>query len=172
MRINVGSKNRFKVEAVKEAMRKIGIDAEVRGVETDSKVPAQPIGEETFNGAKNRAVAVSGSGVDFGIGIESGIEKTKRGYMDFAVVHVIAKEGRESIATTSYFPLPKAVCELIDRGYELSDAINETYGMKDSKNEVSAIGALTEGRITLKDTLVDAAILAMYPFYNRKVNGV
>ncbi|MDE1761756.1 MAG: DUF84 family protein [Candidatus Micrarchaeota archaeon] len=168
MKVYVGSKNRFKIEAVEDAMRKIGIEADVKGFETDSNVAAQPIGEETFRGAYNRAVSVSKEGADFSIGIESGIEKTKRGYMDFAVVHVITKERRESVATTSYFPLPKAVCELIDRGYELSDAINETYGMKDSKNGISAIGALTEGRISLKDILVHATVLAMYPFYNKR----
>ena len=168
MIVNVGSKNAFKVEAIREAFRKMDIYAEVCGFETNSLVSAQPIGDETFVGARNRALAVRSDKADFTIGIESGIVKREGKCLDFAVVHVIDKKGMENFATTSYFVLPEKVVELLDQKYELSDAIDMVYNLKNSKSTKSAVGVLSGGAITLKDILVPAAILAMYPFQKRK----
>lgn len=165
--VNVGSKNTFKLKAVKEALQKMGIEATVAGFETNSRVSAQPIGKETFIGARNRALAVNSDKADFKIGIESGIEKREKTYLDFAVVYVIDKNDVEKYATTAYFQLPDEIGKLIDKGYELSDAMDKFYNLKNSKNTLSAVGFLTEGKITLKDILVDATILAMHPFYNK-----
>lgn len=169
MIVNVGSKNHFKVEAVKEALSKIGYEAKVCSFKTTSRVPAQPIGEDTFIGAKNRALAVISDKSDFTIGIESGIVKRDKVYFDFAVVHVISRDKKESYATTSYFALPENIAQLIEKGYELSDAIDKEYKIKNSKKNISAVGVLTDGKINLKNILVDTIVLAMYPFFNEKL---
>ena len=58
MKILVGSKNPVKIEAVEETFLKYFKKVEVIGIEVDSNVPNQPINEETFEGAENRALAL------------------------------------------------------------------------------------------------------------------
>ncbi|MDE1846250.1 MAG: DUF84 family protein [Candidatus Micrarchaeota archaeon] len=168
MLVNVGSKNIFKIDAVKDALRKMELDAKVCGFKTESRVSAQPMGEETFTGARNRALAVRSDKADFTVGIESGIEKKKGHYFDFAVVHIIRKDGKESFATTSHFALPRKVGEQIDKGLELSDAIDIVYNVKNSKETLSAVGVLTDGAISLRDILFHATILALSPLVKEK----
>jgi len=55
VKVLVGSQNRVKLEATKEAFSRYFTEVEVIGIEVDSKVSSQPINEETFWGAKSRA---------------------------------------------------------------------------------------------------------------------
>ena len=55
MRILVGSANPVKIAAVRDVFEPYFPGAEVEGIATPSGVPAQPVGEDTFTGAENRA---------------------------------------------------------------------------------------------------------------------
>ena len=55
MKILVGSQNPVKIEATKEAFLKYFEKVEVMGIEVDSKVSSQPIGEETNHRPKKTA---------------------------------------------------------------------------------------------------------------------
>ncbi len=84
MKILIGSRNPVKIKAAEEAFLKYFKEAEVVGIEVDSKASSQPIGEETFEGAKNRALELKrinetkNLNAGFCAGIEGGIIKQKR----------------------------------------------------------------------------------------------
>src|SRR5579875_3394940 len=57
--VAVGSSNGVKIRAAREAFEKF-FECEVKGVDVKSGVSQQPFGEETFEGAKNRAMNKDG----------------------------------------------------------------------------------------------------------------
>ena len=61
MRVLVGSANPVKIAAVRDAFEPYFPGAVVEGIETPSGVPAQPVGDETFTGAENRARDAAGA---------------------------------------------------------------------------------------------------------------
>ena len=91
IRIVVGSKSAFKVEAVKAAVSALGLEADVRGIETDSLVAPQPFGLiETQNGALARALSAHGTdGAAYAVGIENGLVPQGEATVDLAVVVVL-----------------------------------------------------------------------------------
>ncbi|HTK59966.1 MAG TPA: DUF84 family protein [Candidatus Baltobacteraceae bacterium] len=91
IRIIVGSKSAFKVDAVKAAAASLGLEADVVGVDVISGVPSQPFGlVETQNGALARALAAHAADpAAYAVGIENGIVKEGGAYRDFAVVDLL-----------------------------------------------------------------------------------
>ena len=55
MKILVGSKNPVKIKSVEEAFSLYFQNFSVEGIEVNSGVPVQPINDETYIGAQNRA---------------------------------------------------------------------------------------------------------------------
>jgi len=98
--VGVGSENPAKVEAVREALSLIGLEAEIIPVSVDPGVSNQPFCAETFYGARNRALkALRLTGADLSVGIEGGLCVYQNRLMGFAVV--LPYQGREG--TTSPF---------------------------------------------------------------------
>jgi inosine/xanthosine triphosphatase len=165
MLVTVGSKNKVKVNAVMEALKLMGIDAEVIEVEVDSGVPLQPYCNDTFVGARNRAIrSIELASGDIGIGIEGGVCIRQGMVMAFAVVHCVSKEGRENLATSSYFTLPEEVSSLMIQGKELGEATDIVFHDKESKRGLGAVGHITKGLISRTALYVQPVILALYPF--------
>lgn len=54
MKVLIGTKNPGKILGAKNALENYFQDVEVVGISSPSEVSEQPIGEETFLGAKNR----------------------------------------------------------------------------------------------------------------------
>ncbi len=95
MKIIVGSQSQVKIDAVNNALKKLGIDAEVVGVKAKSDVAEQPIDDETLQGARNRAqharqLVADG---DLYLAIENGVYTEGDRFVDKAVVMAIAKDG-------------------------------------------------------------------------------
>lgn len=55
MKVLVGSENPVKIQSVRESFLTFFEHVEVEGILVDSGVAEQPINDETFEGAKNRA---------------------------------------------------------------------------------------------------------------------
>jgi inosine/xanthosine triphosphatase len=158
MKIIIGSKNKAKVEAVKEIVSEYPhlSNAIVEGVSSSSKVSDQPKSlEETIVGATNRAKGAF-SNCDYSIGIESGlmhVPGSKSGYMDVCVC--VIYDGAEchiGLSSAWEFPDPSITSLMIDDGLDMSQAINKA-GMTSNPNigsEEGAIGILTKGRLTRK----------------------
>lgn len=165
MKINIGSANKVKVEAVKELLLDYPHlkDVEVFSFEVSSGVADQPKSlEETVQGAINRAKDVLKDG-SYGFGIESGlmsVPNTKSGFMNVCVC--VIYDGKEChLGLSSAWEAPKKVMEHIKEGLNMSQAAFKA-GLTDNQKIGSAegiISILTKGRLTRK-TYTQEAIRA------------
>ena len=167
MKVLVGSKNPVKIEATKEAFKKYFDDIEVLGIEVDSNVSKQPIGMETFVGAKNRVEELKKFEADFYVGIEGGIMNMFDNWFAFAVVCISDKHGRYGYGVTSFFQLPQIVIKEIKNGKELGEVMDELTKKENIKQKEGAIGILTNGVIDRKSLYVPAIVCALIPFLNK-----
>lgn len=166
MFVVIGSTNKAKVEAVKEALKIIGLNAEIKSVKVDSGVSPQPFCHETYVGARNRAYnALKLTNADIAIGIEGGICKYELKYFAFAVVFAVSKQGKENFSFSMAFSLPPSLVKHILEGKELGEATDIVFSTRGSKQYEGAIGYLTKV-ISRKDLYVQPVIAALYPFYN------
>jgi inosine/xanthosine triphosphatase len=159
MKIKIGTKNKAKLEAVKEIIKDYPhlVNSEVFMVSVPSGVSDQPKSfEETINGAINRAKNVF-KDCDYGIGLESGwmsVPMTKSGYMDVCVCAIY--DGREchlGLSSAWEFPNPEVTNSIIKGGLNTSEALHKA-GMTNNDNigsEEGAVGILTKGRMTRKE---------------------
>lgn len=175
MKIAIGSKNRGKVAAVKDALMKYErfCDAEFVSVDVDSAVSSQPIGlDETIVGAKNRARAAFAAGqVDYGFGLESGIfivPHTKSDYMDTTACAIF--DGKNfHIGLSSCFEYPKVLLDkVLKEGKEISDGALELGFAEDRSFREGAgmIGVLTKGVIDRKIYSEQAVYTALIHLLN------
>jgi inosine/xanthosine triphosphatase len=173
MKINVGTKNIQKIDAVKETLKEYTDfkDSEVIGVKADSLVSDQPKSmDETINGAINRAKNCFNY-CDYSFGIESGLMKvpeTKTGYMDFTCCAIFDGE-KIHLGLSSAFEYPLQVTKMVfDENIDINEAFFKT-GLTENPNLGSAeggIGFLTKGRILRRDYTKQAIYMALIHLEN------
>ena len=168
MKICVGSKNKAKLAAVKEALLLYDEykNAEVAGKDVDSGVSEQPLSlGEIMKGSHTRAKGAFEDCV-LSVGIESGLMKVPRtdsGYMD---VTAVALYNGEQFYTglSPGIQLPKRIVDIaIEKKIDLSVACKEC-GVTELDNIGSAqgfVGLFTGGRITRTDYTKHGFIMAM-----------
>jgi len=175
MKVLVGSQNPVKIEAVKEAFSKYFDNVEVIGMKVDSKVPDQPINEETFEGAKNRALELKrineekNLGAKFFVGIEAGIIKLYSKWFGFGVMCVADNKGKIGIGTSSHFELPESIVKHLLNRVELGDVMDRITGDHNTKQKNGAIGFLTKNVIDRKNLYVHGLIVSLLPFINENL---
>ena len=171
MKIAVGTQNKGKIEAVKNALDNYAeySNSIVTGCSVETGVNDQPIGlDETITGAKNRAkLAFETCESDLGIGLESGVflvPHTKSEYMDTTACAIF--DGREfHIGLSSCFEYPKAMIEkVIKEGKEITDVALELGFAQNRafREEGGMIGILTKGvipRIKYSEQAVHTAMV-------------
>jgi|SRR3989344_266006 len=173
LRINIGSANPVKVEAVKEIFQEYTNKTNFQLVskETQSDVSEQPLSlEETIQGAINRAKRSYGN-CNCSVGIESGIfevPKTRTGYMNITIC-AIYDGNRYSLGISSAFEMPTEVMRLIlEENLDVDTAFYKaglTTNPRVGRNEGS-IGILTKGRLTRKDYTKEAVRMAIIQIVN------
>jgi inosine/xanthosine triphosphatase len=172
MLVLVGSKNPVKIESVKDAFEKYFQNVDVRGIEVRSGVPDQPVNEDTFNGAKNRAESLlvmnkaNGQGAQYFVGIEGGIINIFGKWFSLGCICIINDKGQTSYGTSPHFTLPGSVIGKLLQGTELGTVIDEISNQHNSKQKSGAIGHLTKDVITRKDLYTQGIITALIPFIN------
>lgn len=167
VRVVVGSGNQVKIRAVKAAFQPY-YRVKVEGVEADSGIRRQPLNNETFMGARNRAYEASKTGdYDFAVGIEGGLQVWNHRKFAFAAIHMVSRDGFESTATTGWFPLPAEALALIEAGLELGEAMDHLSGLKETKRSLGAVGLLTRGVIDRARLYAHGVTLALIPHLNR-----
>ncbi|MFH1358393.1 MAG: inosine/xanthosine triphosphatase [archaeon] len=168
MIINVGSKNKNKVDAVKEIILEYDFlkDADVVSIEVSSGVSDQPkSAEETIQGAKNRAIN-SFKDCDLSIGYESGLirlPETKTGYANIDVC-AIYDGNKFHLGFAPMFEYPIEATKMVfNEGLDMSQAF-----FKNSLTEKENIGAhegivgfLTKGRMTRKEFTMHGIRMAL-----------
>ncbi len=175
MKILVGSENPVKIEAAKEVFSKYFGQVKVAGIEVSSKVSTQPINEETFEGAKNRALQLKklnekkNLGADFFVGIEGGITKLYSKWFTLGVGCVIDNQGRVGYGISPYFELPGSIVEQLLSGSELGEVMEKISGKDNIRQREGAIGFLSKGVMNRKNLYIHSLIVALVPFLNKEL---
>ncbi|NIM70446.1 MAG: non-canonical purine NTP phosphatase [Xanthomonadales bacterium] len=169
MRVVVASLNPVKLGAVQRAFgqRYPGLGVEVRGLQVDSGVAAQPMSDaETLEGARNRVANARRAypEADFHVGLEGGLQVFDGQLLAFAWMAVGGPDGRISEARSATLPLPPKVHELIANGMELGEANDRVFETVNSKQAGGAFGLLTDGYMTRESVYADTLVLALLPF--------
>ena len=158
MNINVGSKNRVKVDAAAEILKEYShlAHARVVSVEAGSGVADQPKSlDETMRGAMNRAKG-AWKDCDYSIGLESGLMRvpmSRTGYMDVCICAIYdGKEFYFGFSSAWEFPDKRMLDLMLKEGLNMSQAINKAGLTKsaDIGAENGAIGILTKNRLDRK----------------------
>lgn len=149
MKAYLGSGNIVKINAVKQVLEPLGY--EVIGIPVNSEVSAQPKNDyETLTGATNRAHQLPSDGLR--LGLEAGVEMLN-GSLYLTNWGVMIDENNHFYsAGGTRIPLPREIVDLImDQGYELSDAMEKYFMMKDIKHQFGAIGYFTQNQVVRID---------------------
>jgi len=173
MKVNVGSKNQNKIQAVKETLLDFPefSDLEVSFMEVDSGVSKQPKNiEQTIKGAMNRAKNAFDN-CDISVGLESGLMEfpnTKSGYMDITMCAIYDGK-RFHLGGSSIFEYPKSIVDLLfNKDYEVDEAAKEA-GFTESSCVGKAegmVGLLTKGKLNRKDYSKQAVLSALIHLLN------
>lgn len=173
MKVLVGSQNSIKIEATQKAFSSYcRSTVEVIDKEVDSNVSNQPIGEETFRGAENRALNLKDLDskrrykAEFFVGLEGGIIKNYSVWFEFTVVCIVNRNGEQGFGTSSHFPLKPEIVQKLLEGKELGEVMAEESGIENIKQREGAIGFYTNNLLTRKDLCWEAVVVALIPFRN------
>ena len=159
--ISVGSLNRVKVEAVRNVMERIYGEVRITAVDAKSGVPDQPFGEQTRQGAENRARGALGDH-QMSVGIEAGVFEFPDGLYDIQHCCILSKDGRITYGQGSGFRYPDDVAGLVRSGYTVGDAFDTLFGSEGIGKKAGAVGMLSRGlldRLTLTEQSVTAAMI-------------
>ena len=172
MKVLVGSRNPTKIGAVQDVFDRCFGEAEVVGIEVDSGVAGQPVGDETFTGAENRARALvrlnAEQGLDarYCVGIEGGVAPLHGRWFAFGAVCIADADGRLGFGVTSHFELPDQIAAALADGTELGSVIDELTGLRDTRLGGGAIGHLSRGRLDRRGLAAQGVFMALIPFLN------
>lgn len=175
MKILVGSKNPVKINAVNDAFSLYYKSIELLGISVNSFVSDQPINEETFIGAENRAIELQKINkskklnADFFVGIEGGIQLIYKKWFAFGCMCVIHKSGQTSFGTSANFELPQIVTEQLLYRKELGHVMDEIMQQENTKQNGGAISYFTVGKMNRKQLYVPGLISALVPFQHPKM---
>ncbi|MDU6411749.1 MAG: inosine/xanthosine triphosphatase [Yersiniaceae bacterium] len=158
--------NPAKLDAVLQAFEDVfgAGTCRVEGVEVDSGVPAQPIGNvETRTGARHRVISARQvrPEADFWVGIEAGIEEE----MTFAWM-VIENMHQRGESRSASLMLPEKILQAVHQGSELGEEMAKLSGIADVKRRGGAIGLFTAGVLSRTRVYHQALVLALAPFHN------
>jgi len=175
MKILVGSKNPVKINSVKEALSFYFDNIDVVGIEVDSEVSAQPIGDETFIGAKNRALKLyelnqnEKMNANYFVGIEGGIIHQFGKWFAFGCMCIIDEDKNCGFGLSPHFELPNEVVHKLLSGIELGDVMDEIKKEENTKQKLGAIGYFTNGVMNRKELYIEGLKVAFVPFLYKKM---
>jgi inosine/xanthosine triphosphatase len=182
--IAVGSTRRPKLNAVWEALTVFGpsLDAdaqfEVIAVETPSGVGHTPSTRaELMAGARFRAESLvqqareKGEPWKYFVGLEGGLDVIAEGSARRVFLqswaYVTDGAGRGAFGQSGAIEMPEALAaEVLDRGTELSAAIDAYAGGRGIRDAQGAWGVLSRNMITRQDAFRVAVVAAFAPFFN------
>ena len=175
MKILVGSKNPVKISAVEEAFLLYFDNVEIIGVDVESDVPDQPINEETYIGAENRAKGLfkinndQNLQADYFVGIEGGIQETHNKWFAFGCMCIISKDNKISFGTSAHFELPEMVTKQLLGRKELGHVMDEIMKQENTKQRGGAISFFTNGKMNRKELYIPGLISALVPFQHEQM---
>jgi inosine/xanthosine triphosphatase len=188
IRIAVGTRRPPKLDSVREALQALGpllhaqASFEVRGFEVATGVSHTPQSRtELMAGARGRCEALMRSmkeeakyfvGLEGGLEVvhEDGREDGRRLVFLESWAFVCKASGQGFYGRSGAILLPSALAaDVIDRGMELSNAIEAFTGMQGVRDAQGAWGILTKNLINRQESFRIAVISAFAPFFNAGV---
>jgi inosine/xanthosine triphosphatase len=175
LKVLVGSANPVKIGAARDVFEQYFQDVEVVGVEVASGVPAQPVGDDTFAGAENRARALVSLNrerelrADYCAGPEGGIAQLYRRWFAFGVLCVADAEGRLGFGVSPLFELPPGITGDLLAGEELGHVVDRLSGQHNTKQKGGAIAFLTQDRVNRRELYAQGLAMALVPFLNEEL---
>ncbi|MHB8501441.1 MAG: DUF84 family protein [Candidatus Acidiferrales bacterium] len=186
--VAVGSTRKPKLQAVTRALDAFAPklvpdgDFEVVGVEVQSGVSPTPSScEELMRGARQRADALVLLAREtrmpwrFFVGLEGGLEvlQDDRSRRVFLESWAYVSDGtRGFYGRSGGIELPDELAhEVLERGFDLSDAIDRYAGAVGIRDGLGAWGVLSADLIPRDESFRVAVITAFAPFYNSKMYG-
>jgi len=184
--IAVGSTRDPKLAAVRRVLASLApVDAELSAAailprDVSAVAPSMPLSvEDLLAGSRLRAekaletVHAEGASADLGIGLEGGLEVRREaggGRRGFLMSWAFVTDGaRGAHGCGGALELPADLLrEVVDRGVELSAAIDELSGESDVRSRQGAWGVLTRGVLDRTRSFEIALANALAPFYNRR----
>lgn len=147
--IALGSQNKAKKSAVREAFDQCKYTIELQAVDAPSQVSEMPFSdEETMEGARNRAeYCFIHTDADLAIGLEGGVTETPFGLFLCNWGTLISRSGQVYFASGARIKLPDEVAIELKKGRELSNVMDEYCQREDIRSHEGAIGIFTNGRI-------------------------
>jgi inosine/xanthosine triphosphatase len=185
--VAVGSTRQPKLDAVSEALGALGtfLDPEARfsvvGIDVPSGVGHTPLSRsELMAGARGRCEALvrlareRGERWRYFVGLEGGVDVVRENGRRLAFLEnwamVSDGAGREAYGQAGGILLPDRLAgEVLDKGIELSVAIDAFAGGQGIRDMQGAWGVLTRNLITRQEAYRIAAIHAFAPFFNAPV---
>ena len=187
--IAVGSTRHPKLNAVREALTSFGpiLDStaqfEVLGVDVPSGVSHTPASrEELMAGARFRAEALvklareRGELWKYFVGLEGGLDVVKENGERLVFLqswaYVTDGNGAGAYGQSGAVQMPEPLAtEVLERGTELSVAIDAYAGEKGIRDAQGAWGVLTQNLITRQEAFRVAVVSAFAPFFNAALYG-
>lgn len=168
MKIAIGTTSEIKIRALKSALRKFGVKAEVLPIKTDSGISKQPFGyKDTTRGAKNRAkAALEKTAADMAVGVENGLIEIENNFFDLACAYVLTNNGGESLAYSSAILIPKWV---VDEVKEKDTEIGEITTRLSGDKEKDGFKFFSGGKIKREESLSQAILLALVKIFNKEI---
>jgi len=183
--VAVGSTRKPKVEAVRDAVASFGSllapekEIAVIGMEVESGVSHTPTSrEELMQGARQRAEALAKLALqnqqgNFFVGLEGGLDVVRENGQRrvFLESWAYVSDGTQGFfGRSGAIEVAEAVAEeVVDRGTELSVAIDRFAGEVGIRDAQGAWGVLSGNLVTRQDSFRVAVITAFAPFYNAKM---
>jgi inosine/xanthosine triphosphatase len=185
-RIAVGSTRLPKTNAVREAVSSFGAlfdsaaQFKVEGYEVESGVSHTPTSrEELMQGARQRAEALAarlssmGAPADFFVGVEGGLDVVpddglRRVFLESWAYVTDGRTGHYGCSGSIEIPEGLAM-EVLDKGVELSTAIDVHAGAVGIRDGQGAWGVLSGNLINRQESFRVAVVTAFAPFYNARM---
>jgi len=173
MKINVGSKNPVKIEAVREVFSLFFGNANVEGFSVNSGVSSQPKTlNEIMQGAKNRAINCFNN-CKYGLGLESGIfpvEGSLTNYLNICCCAIYNGGKIVGIGTSPGFEYPEFVIKrILQEELETGPIFDELLNEENINQKQGIVGALARNKYSRKDFTKAGVIMALYPLLNKKL---
>ena len=186
--VAVGSTRKPKLRAVSDALREFAsklvpdADFEVIGEEVESGVSSTPTScEELMRGARQRAEALirvareKRKPWDYFVGLEGGLEvlQEDRARRVFLESWAYVSDGmRGFYGRSGGIEVPEELAhEVLERGFELSDAIDRYAGAVGIRDGLGAWGVLSGELVPRHESFRLAVVTAFAPFYNARMYG-
>lgn len=174
MLIAVGSENPAKVSATKIGFKKIFPFEKIKvvGTNVNSKVSRQPMSDrESIRGATNRAKAAlkAVKDADFGVGMEGGVHKHGKYWIESGWIVVINKEGKIGIGSSARWQVSNKIMSKFGGETELAHIFEELAGIKNAKDAGGVMALVTKNHLPRDIAYSHGVIFALAPFYSDPV---